>query len=54
MAGTKLVLEALADGTAGERSAEIAAAAARAMNSEDYREATRAFAEKRRPVFKGR
>jgi enoyl-CoA hydratase/carnithine racemase len=54
LAGSKLVLEALAAGAAGDRHAEISAMIERAMNSADYREGTRAFLEKRKPAFTGR
>ncbi len=52
--GAKLSLEALARGDAAARAAEIAAAQTAAANSEDYREATQSFLEKRRSVFQGR
>lgn len=52
--GAKLTLEALARGEEGARADEIAAAQKRAADSEDYREATASFIEKRRPVFRGR
>jgi len=52
--GAKVVLEALAHGAADQRAAEIAAVQAAAVNSQDYREAAKAFLEKRTPVFTGR
>ncbi len=52
--GAKLVLEALDRGEVDERAAEIAAVQEAAVNSEDYREARKAFMEKRTPVFTGR
>jgi enoyl-CoA hydratase/carnithine racemase len=52
--GAKVVLEALARGEADERAAEIEAVQVAAVNSQDYREAAKAFLEKRRPVFSGR
>jgi enoyl-CoA hydratase/carnithine racemase len=54
LAGSKLVLEALASGSAAARHAEIAAAIEGSMNSADYREGARAFLEKRKPKFTGR
>ena len=54
LAGSKLVLEALAAGSVAARHAEIAASIEGAMNSADYREGARAFIEERKPVFKGR
>jgi enoyl-CoA hydratase/carnithine racemase len=54
IAGSKLVLEALATGTADSRRSEISMHIDRAMASADYREATRAFMEKRKPSFSGR
>ena len=52
--GHKVVLEALASGSAQARQAEIAGHIDRALESADYREAVRAFLEKRKPVFTGR
>lgn len=52
--GAKVVLEALAHGEAEARAAEIEAVQAAAVNSQDYREAAKAFLEKRTPVFIGR
>jgi enoyl-CoA hydratase/carnithine racemase len=52
--GAKVVLEALARGEAEQRAAEIAAVQSAAVNSQDYREAAKAFLEKRTPVFTGR
>jgi enoyl-CoA hydratase/carnithine racemase len=54
IAGAKLVLEALASGTAETRAGEIDAFIARAMDSADYREGAAAFAAKRAPRFVGR
>jgi len=51
--GAKVVLEALARGETGRRADEIDAAQAAAVNSQDYREAAKAFLEKRTPVFTG-
>ncbi|MDE2005052.1 MAG: enoyl-CoA hydratase/isomerase family protein [Rhodospirillales bacterium] len=52
--GAKLTLEALARDEAAARMSEIIAAQKRAADSEDYREATASFIEKRPPVFQGR
>jgi enoyl-CoA hydratase/carnithine racemase len=52
--GAKVVLEALARGEAEIRAADIEAVQAIAVNSNDYREAAKAFLEKRAPVFTGR
>ena len=52
--GHKVVLEALASGSAHARQAQIASHIDRAMESADYREAIQAFLEKRKPVFTGR
>jgi enoyl-CoA hydratase/carnithine racemase len=54
LAGSKLVLDALASGAASSRHAEISASIEGAMNSADYREGARAFLEKRKPAFRGR
>ena len=54
VAGSKLILEALATGTAAGRQKEIADVIDHAMESADYREGARAFIEKRRPNFTGR
>lgn len=51
--GAKVVLEALARGEAGKRAADIAAVQIAAVSSKDYREAAKAFLEKRKPVFTG-
>ncbi len=52
--GGKLTLEAIARDEVAARLGEIEAAQKRAADSEDYREATASFIEKRRPVFRGR
>jgi enoyl-CoA hydratase/carnithine racemase len=52
--GAKLTLGAVARGEVAARAAEIAKAQHVAADSEDYREATQSFLEKRRPVFRGR
>jgi enoyl-CoA hydratase/carnithine racemase len=52
--GAKVVLEALDRGEVEQRAAEIAAVQEAAVNSDDYREARRAFLEKRTPTFTGR
>ncbi len=52
-AGAKLVLDALASGTADARAEEINAFIGRAMDSADYKEGAVAFAAKRLPRFVG-
>jgi enoyl-CoA hydratase/carnithine racemase len=52
IAGAKLMLDGLAMGTLDPAAAQ--AAIDRAAQSEDYAEGRRAFAEKRRPAFRGR
>ncbi len=52
--GAKLVLDALATGTADARAGEIDAFIGRAMDSADYKEGAAAFAAKRPPRFVGR
>jgi enoyl-CoA hydratase/carnithine racemase len=54
IAGAKLVLQALASGTADAKAHEIDAVITRAMDSADYREGAAAFAAKRPPQFTGR
>ena len=54
IAGHKLILHALADGTTSECARQIEAVLARALDSEDYREGVAAFAGKRAPRFRGR
>jgi enoyl-CoA hydratase/carnithine racemase len=52
--GAKITLEAIERHEIAARGDEIIAAQQRAADSEDYRQATRSFIEKRRPVFTGR
>jgi enoyl-CoA hydratase len=52
--GAKIVLEALDRRETVARQHEIESVINAALVSEDYREAARAFVEKRKPVFHGR
>lgn len=52
--GAKITMAAIARGDVAARAAEIAEAQRIAAASDDYREATQSFLEKRRPVFRGR
>jgi enoyl-CoA hydratase/carnithine racemase len=54
VAGSKLILEAIAAGTARARKVEIAGVIDHAMTSADYREGAKAFVEKRPAKFIGR
>jgi len=54
LAGSKAQLNAIAAGQAAARQAELDALEKRADRSEDFEEAARAFAEKRKPRFRGR
>jgi enoyl-CoA hydratase/carnithine racemase len=54
VAGAKHIVNAIADGTAAGREAEIQRLIDGAMDSDDYQEGRRAFAEKRAPRFEGR
>jgi enoyl-CoA hydratase/carnithine racemase len=54
IAGSKLQLNAISAGTLIEDAARIQALSDQANQSEDYRNAATAFAEKRQPVFVGR
>jgi enoyl-CoA hydratase/carnithine racemase len=51
--GSKLMLEAMAQGRLAESAAAIRAAMAAAVSSEDYQEATSSFMEKRPARFRG-
>jgi enoyl-CoA hydratase/carnithine racemase len=53
IAGTKLQLNAIAGDQLATHTAAIDALSVKADNSEDYAEAVRAFAEKRKPRFRG-
>lgn len=54
IAGTKLIFNAIAAGRVDQQAETIAAAIRRADESEDIIEGARAFAERRRPRFRGR
>ena len=54
VAGSKAQLNAIAAGQAAAREAELNAMEKRADTSQDFDEAARAFAEKRKPRFRGR
>jgi enoyl-CoA hydratase len=54
IAGNKAILNAIANGTAPERMAELERWIADAFDSADYAEGQRAFAERRAPRFTGR
>ena len=53
IAGSKLTLNAVYQGTLEQKRGEIDSATDTALESEDYREGVRAFMEKRKPRFRG-
>lgn len=53
IAGAKLILSSLAEGSIGDRARDIANAARDAVASRDYQEGIAAFAQKREPQFSG-
>ena len=50
----KFILNALAAGSAGDQESEINELIGTAIDSEDYKNAVQAFADKRQPKFLGR
>ncbi|MFP6681439.1 MAG: enoyl-CoA hydratase-related protein, partial [Gammaproteobacteria bacterium] len=52
--GMKFILNALAAGSAGDQESEINELIGTAIDSEDYKNAVQAFADKRQPKFLGR
>jgi enoyl-CoA hydratase/carnithine racemase len=54
VAGAKYIVNSIASGLVDERGAEMQRLVERALDSSDYQEGRRAFAEKRAPRFEGR